>query len=288
MERLDLAPDFIGIGVQRAATSWAYTLLNNHPQVYMPRKEMHYFDHDTENTVAWYRAQFDKADSFQLRGEFTPDYISSGVAMRRLAQHCPHTKIIIFLREQMERTFSAYQLFRSHGYFKNMGYKEALLKDKTLVEKSLYTSQLEIVFELFPRANVFICLQDEVKSDPFMVYRNICEFLGINEVGPIVAIQEVKNSTAFASVQGTFGLQRINDLLRIPVFRPIKRSKLYKSTKRYIVARHKEQSRFEYPDTNVLMRFLEDTEKTEKLLDTPLSRWKHEQLAAMAAVDGVS
>jgi hypothetical protein len=37
-------PDFIGIGAQKAGTTWLHRNLQAHPQLYMPRKEVHYFD----------------------------------------------------------------------------------------------------------------------------------------------------------------------------------------------------------------------------------------------------
>ena len=37
-------PDFIGIGAQKAGTTWLHRNLQAHPQIYMPRKEVHYFD----------------------------------------------------------------------------------------------------------------------------------------------------------------------------------------------------------------------------------------------------
>ncbi len=37
-------PDFIGIGAQKAGTTWLYRNLLAHPEIHMPRKEVHYFD----------------------------------------------------------------------------------------------------------------------------------------------------------------------------------------------------------------------------------------------------
>ena len=37
-------PDFIGIGAQKAGTTWLHRNLQAHPQIHMPRKEVHYFD----------------------------------------------------------------------------------------------------------------------------------------------------------------------------------------------------------------------------------------------------
>jgi hypothetical protein len=37
-------PDFIGIGAQKAGTTWLHRNLQAHPEIFMPRKEVHYFD----------------------------------------------------------------------------------------------------------------------------------------------------------------------------------------------------------------------------------------------------
>jgi hypothetical protein len=49
-------PDFIGIGAQKAGTTWLYRNLREHPQIWMPKKEVHYFDQRINDT------------SFQLSG----------------------------------------------------------------------------------------------------------------------------------------------------------------------------------------------------------------------------
>ena len=39
------APHFIGIGAQKAGTTWLYRNLQEHPEVWLPpEKELHYFD----------------------------------------------------------------------------------------------------------------------------------------------------------------------------------------------------------------------------------------------------
>ena len=48
-------PDFLGIGAQKAGTTWLGRNLQAHPEVWMPRvKEVHYFDekiHESRNTT---------------------------------------------------------------------------------------------------------------------------------------------------------------------------------------------------------------------------------------------
>src|SRR5262245_48289245 len=108
-------PDFIGIGAQRCATSWIYECLACHPQVYMPEKEIHFFDCEFERGMDWYLNHFSTAHAGKLCGEFTPDYLSSPVAIERLRDLVPQAKLIISLRHPVQRAYSAYRLFMAHG-----------------------------------------------------------------------------------------------------------------------------------------------------------------------------
>ena len=50
-----MSPDFIGIGAQKAGTTWLHRNLSVHPQIFMPRKEVHYFDRkidDRSNAIS--------------------------------------------------------------------------------------------------------------------------------------------------------------------------------------------------------------------------------------------
>ena len=50
-----MSPDFIGIGAQKAGTTWLHRNLRVHPEIFMPRKEVHYFDRkidDHSNAVS--------------------------------------------------------------------------------------------------------------------------------------------------------------------------------------------------------------------------------------------
>ena len=54
-----MLPTFIGIGAQRAGTTWAYNCLAQHPEVYMTqKKELHFFYANYSRGLAWYAEQF--------------------------------------------------------------------------------------------------------------------------------------------------------------------------------------------------------------------------------------
>ena len=56
-------PDFIGIGAQKAGTTWLYENLQVHPQIYMPRKELQYFNLKLEDGSSVFTRLFGKRES---------------------------------------------------------------------------------------------------------------------------------------------------------------------------------------------------------------------------------
>lgn len=139
-------PDFIGIGAVKAATSWLYQILENHPEVWMPPiKELHYFDRkensahlkqilfrrkdfllsrnrwrsSSKKPTRWnfkyfcrYRDNQYYKDLFspkhgQICGEITPSYaLLEEEVIREIKQISPNSKIIYILRNPIERDWS--------------------------------------------------------------------------------------------------------------------------------------------------------------------------------------
>ena len=135
MNKKTSPPFFIGIGAQRAGTSWLHSCLCEHPEIYMPRKEMHFFDNKYEKGVEWYCNEFSNCGEQQKSGEITPDYMSNYQALERIAQLSKKIKLIVILREPIERAYSASQLYKSHGQFKDICFNELLEKEPSLLTK---------------------------------------------------------------------------------------------------------------------------------------------------------
>jgi Sulfotransferase family len=76
-----MLPTFIGLGAQRAGTTWVYNCLVEHPEVFMTKKkELHFFYVNYGCGLAWYESQFTDAAGAKARGEMTPDYMYYEVA----------------------------------------------------------------------------------------------------------------------------------------------------------------------------------------------------------------
>jgi hypothetical protein len=107
------APDFVGIGVQKAGTTWWYRLILSHPDVssrHDIHKERHFFDRfgsqsfgtsDISNYHGWFpRRRGTRA------GEWTPDYFSCAWVPPLLHRSAPDTRLLLLLRDPVDRFFS--------------------------------------------------------------------------------------------------------------------------------------------------------------------------------------
>ena len=83
-------PDFICLGAPRAGTTWLYECLNEHPGVFLPLKEVHFFikvhgrDYYTEKGLSWYLSLFKPARENQISGDIAAGYLRSDVAFERI------------------------------------------------------------------------------------------------------------------------------------------------------------------------------------------------------------
>ena len=60
-DRLPL-PDFLGIGAQKAGTTWLWENLRRHPEIFVPdKKELHYFDNKFDQSLRYYTRRFEAA-----------------------------------------------------------------------------------------------------------------------------------------------------------------------------------------------------------------------------------
>ena len=117
---LRMMPDFIIIGTQKGGTTSLYRYLIDHPNIapiYI--KEPHYFDIHFHKGIGWYRSHFPTAvEKYYARhvekhdlitGEASPYYLFHPRAPQRVAKTLPKAKLIILLRNPVDRAYSQYQ-----------------------------------------------------------------------------------------------------------------------------------------------------------------------------------
>ena len=102
-------PDFLGIGVQKGGTTYLHALLQQHPQVFLATpKEQHFFSLHWDRGVSVYASRFAAAEPRQRCGEVTPYYLFHPLAPQRIQALLPAVRLIVLLRDPVERLLSQY------------------------------------------------------------------------------------------------------------------------------------------------------------------------------------
>ena len=106
-------PDFLIIGAQKCGTTFLYQLLAQHPRVKPAfAKEVHYFDLNFTKGDNWYRSYFPlrtPGGHKFITGESSPYYLFHPHAPRRASTVVPDAKLIVLLRNPIDRAYSHYQ-----------------------------------------------------------------------------------------------------------------------------------------------------------------------------------
>ncbi len=177
-----LRPNFLYIGTSKAGSTWIYNLLNRHPDIYMaPGKGTYFFDGHYDKGLAWYLSHFRSAKKSQICGEVSHSYMYSPVACSRIHQLNPDMKLMICLRNPVDRAFSAYLDRVKNGRFAGT-FEEAIEQIPSLVERGRYATHLEPYVATFGRNNLFVSHFDKLKSNPRSFAQDVFDFL---EVRPL-------------------------------------------------------------------------------------------------------
>jgi hypothetical protein len=203
-----MKPNFFIVGAGKSGTTALYSYLKKHPRVFLPeKKEPHYFTIDRPGyrkvrTETEYLELFSKANSEHIAiGEASVSYLKSADALSEIAKFNPKAKIIIMIRNHIERAPSlhnqllykleedvvdfktAYNLQdeRKKGKYIPVTCTESFLLNYT--ERVRLYKDLERVYQVFPKEQVKIIFFDDFKKDVEQVYLDVLNFLGLEDVG---------------------------------------------------------------------------------------------------------
>ena len=204
MKRL---PHFLIIGAMRCGTTTLMQYLARQPQIAAAStKEVHFFDHQHDRGAAWYAEQFGThaVDPNRIIGEATPYYLFHPCVPQRVHTLLPDIKLIVILRDPVERALSHYAHSVAHGFetlslsaallcetqrlageeerlLAEPGYRSTSHQHFSYVARGRYAEQLRRWLAYFP-AEQFLILQTEQLADqPQQTIKSLCRFVGIAE-----------------------------------------------------------------------------------------------------------
>ena len=171
-------PHFIGIGAQRSGTSWMFECFLEHPEIFMPQKEMQFFNKRPLSELDSYLAKF--TEQAKVCGEITPDYLSSRTAIDGISKACPNAKLIIILRNPVERTRSSYSLYKERDVTDITSLDDVFTSESVIFTKSLYGEQVEYLFSRFNPDNIKVVFFDRIKTEPIKLIQEVFAFIGVD------------------------------------------------------------------------------------------------------------
>lgn len=172
-------PDFLYIGTSKAGSTWLFNALACHPDVYLASsKGLYYFDEHYDNGTAWYLSQFSAAGDHRAVGEISHSYLSSPEAADRIAALNTQTRLLVCLREPVDRAFSDYLDLVKNGQHDGR-FETALERFPRLLERGCYATHLQRYLDAFPREQLHVSLFDDLRADPQAYGDNVFSFLGV-------------------------------------------------------------------------------------------------------------
>ena len=174
-------PDFVGVGAERSGTTWWYRLVTAHPQVYPAPgdpKERQYFARFAARPFAAadverYRRQFPRPPEMQT-GEWSPSYLCDQWTPPLLARAAPDAKILVILRDPVER----YRSGVTHGL---SYWRDPAARLRSAFLRGFYAAQLAGLLEAFPREHVLVLQLERCIAEPRAEIQRTFAFLGLDE-----------------------------------------------------------------------------------------------------------
>lgn len=184
-----LAPggiDFLGIGAQKAGTTWLHTRLVKHPGAFLPHdKEIHYWDAFKERGLDWYRSLFSAAKEGQKRGEITPAYaVLEPEVIAEIKQAFPDLRVFYILRNPVERAWSAalMNLYRAEMTFSEASDRWFLdhFHAASSLKRGDYVRCLYNWRAVFGDDRILVMLFDDICRDPRGLLERLARHIGID------------------------------------------------------------------------------------------------------------
>jgi hypothetical protein len=308
-------PDFFIVGAAKSGTTALQQTVASHVDVYMsPIKEPNFFYNEVaikelrsglqeklkkENAAKWinngmqgelwnafirdealYKKLFSKARTNQRCGEASVSYLYSIKAAENIFSYNPNAKIIIMLRNPVDRAWSHFNMEQRMGlvsgnflqeFNKHKSISNPIWgKDAIFLSGGNYYEQVKRYLDIFPKEQVLICLYDDYKINPQDTINKILTFIGVTINSNSELIKNKKANEARKSIIDDFlpegGLK--SSLRKLVQF-----VGLHRLLKKMLSKESKEQLPSEY--RFLLKEYYEpEIEKLEKLISVNLNNWK--------------
>ncbi|WP_161937833.1 sulfotransferase domain-containing protein [Serinicoccus chungangensis] len=218
--RWRMKPSFLVVGAQRSGTTSLFRLLETHPQVVRPTldKGIGYFDLNYSRPWSWYISHFPiRPLAALMRGtkrvvtfESSGYYMFHPLAHERIADDLPGVKVVMMLRNPVDRAHSAHRHEQRRG-FEAEDFETAVSLETTrlageverikddpyyvsfahqhhaYVGRGEYAQQVARLIDSCGRENVYVIDADAFFDNPAAEFSQLCRWLGLDEPAQVKA-----------------------------------------------------------------------------------------------------
>ncbi len=188
---------FICVGAQKAGTTSLHNILKQHSEIFLPKKKEIPFFHDEDKFQKgidwWLKENYHNVKHEKAIGVINPEYLFFPKACERIYKHLgPDIKIIIILRNPVERAYSHYMMNIRRG-IENLSFEDALSEEKnritlsdykknySYISRSLYSDQIKRFLKTFQKENfLFLSFENDIIENRDLTLKKIEDFLEIN------------------------------------------------------------------------------------------------------------
>ena len=175
--------DFLGIGAQKAATTWLFEQLASHPEISFPAgKEVHYWDQTPDPDGSAWQSLFNTASPLK-QGEITPAYaILQDDQVSMIRDLNPALRVFISIRNPIERSWAAARMRHQKGQFALDDFPAIFefLESPHCVQRNGYVKTIERWWDIFGQDQFHTLLYDDIVADPRAVLVRLAKHIGIN------------------------------------------------------------------------------------------------------------
>ena len=206
-------PSFFIVGEPKSGTTALYKFLKQHPEIFLPQKEPHYFSKDFHDesdafhkkkkhfhvrTEEEFMSLFSNWKDEKIAGEASVGYLRSLVAAWEIHKFNPQTKIIAMFREPVDCLYSGHSELQTHLAEDITDFRKALEMEqerkkgrylpKTIrlprnlfySERVRYSEHMQRYLDLFGKKQIKIIIFENFKRDNVGVYKEVLKFLEVD------------------------------------------------------------------------------------------------------------
>jgi len=298
-----MSPNFLIAGPPKCASTSLYYYFSQHPQIFVSKvKETHFFTDNYEKGIKYYEKYFENAGNAEALGEATPAYCFLPFALDRIKACYPDIKLILCLRNPMERAFSHWLMYKDAGVEK-ASFREAIdinLRQmlqvnfendqgaalwntrrkhvgdtgkwiRIYIQPGMYASIIRDIQQRFGVEQVKYIFMDDLKNNFSDVMKELFTFLQVENTFIIHNKQEKNfyyNRKIYRILSKTIGVKTTRNISKAM---PTNFKSLFKKQKHKVVEKPKlilDDRKFLYDI------YRSDIHNLEKLSGKDLSNWK--------------